>query len=833
MAVLRSLSLHKTPSSSFHSLIQSRGNGFAQKTLISKEPNIKEAIKMLQFTDNVEIDIYSQLIEACIRSKSLIEGKKIHQHILKNNTLVKNSFLLEKLVSMYINCGEIEVARIVFNKIKEPNIFLWNSMIRGYAWNGPIYQAIDLYYHMVDLGVRPNKFTFPFVLKACSGLLVLEDGKEIHEDAKRFGLDLDVFVSTALVDLYAKCGCLDDAYQVFDKMPHRDVVAWNAMIAGSALHGRCDDAIRLIVEMQMGGMSPNSSTVVAVLPAVGQAKLLHQGKTIHGYCVRRCFCKDVLVGTALLDMYAKCECLDYARRSFDIMSVKNEVTWSAMIGGYVLCDRMTEALALFDMMMLEESLSPTSATLGSVLRACGRLTDVKRGKKIHSFSIKSGFFSDITVGNSLLSMYAKSGILDDAICFFDEMKLKDTVSYSAIISGCVQNGNAEEALVIFRKMLFNGIEPDLATMVGVVPTCAHLAALQHGRCNHGYLIVRGFTLDISISNALIDMYSKCGTIDVAREIFDRMTKRDIVSWNAIIAGYGIHGLGTEAVSLFHNLQSTGLKPDDVTFICLLSACSHSGLVTEGKHWFFEMSRHFNIVPRMEHCICMVDLLGRGGLLGEAYNFIQKMSFEPDVRVWGALLGACRIHKNIELGEEVSKTIQKLGPEGTGNFVLLSNIYSAAGRWDDAANVRIMQKNKGFMKSPGCSWTEVGGTVHAFVGGDRSHPQSVLIYDVLDELLGEIKKLGYQADTSFVLQDVEEEEKEHILLYHSEKLAIAFGILMLGPGKPIFITKNLRVCRDCHNAIKFITTITKRAITVRDASRFHHFRDGICNCGDFW
>ncbi|KAJ4976979.1 hypothetical protein NE237_002085 [Protea cynaroides] len=829
---------HKTLFLSPHVLIHFRKESIARSSFftlrtLSDLANISEAIKILERSNNVGIDVYTRLLESCIRSKSLSQGKRIHQHLLKNTTHINNSLIQEKLIYMYISCGEVELARLIFDINGNPDIVLWNTMIRAYAWNGPFDRAIDLYYRMVELRVRPNKFTYPFVLKACSGLQALEDGKEIHDHAKRVGLDSDVFVSTALVDCYVKCGCLEEARKLFDKMPKRDVVAWNAMIAGSTLHGFYKDTIQLLLKMQEGGTSPNMSTVVAVLPAVGQAKALIQGKSLHCYCIRRALDKSVLVGTAVLDMYGKCVRPTYAQRVFNMMTVRNEVTWSAIIGAYVLCDHMREALGVFNEMLLDDTVSPTPTTLGSVLRACAKLTDVGRGKQIHGYTIKSGFVFDTMVANTLLSMYSKAGMIVDAIKFFDDIDSKDTVSYSAIISGCIQNGNAEEALLIFHEMQISGIEPDLATMVGVLPACAHLAALQHGCRNHGYIIVHGFASETSIGNALIDMYSKCGRVDVARKVFDRIPNKDIVSWNSMIAGYGLHGLGREALMLFHDLQSVYLKPDDVTFICLLSACSHSGLVAEGKQWFYSMNCDFNISPRMEHYICMVDLLGRGGLLDEAHDIIQKMPFEPDVRVWGALLGACRIHENIELGEEVSENIQKLGPEGTGNFVLLSNIYSAAGRWDDAEHVRVMQRDLGFVKSPGCSWVEVHGIIHAFVGGDQSHPQSSKIYNKLEELLVEMKKLGYHVDTSFVLQDVEEEEKERSLLFHSEKLAIAFGILSLSPGKPIFITKNLRVCGDCHSAIKFITMITTREITVRDASRFHHFKDGNCNCGDFW
>jgi pentatricopeptide repeat protein len=542
----------------------------------------------------------------------------------------------------------------------------------------------------------------------------------------------------------------------------------------------------------------------------------------------------VLIGTALLDMYAKCKHLVYACRVFDGMPVRNEVTWSALIGGFVLCNRMVEAFSLFKDMLAHGGLcflSPTS--IACSLRVCASRADLRMGTQLHSLLAKSGIHADLTAGNSLLSMYAKAGLIDEAKMLFDEMAAKDTISYGALLSGYVQNGKADEAFVVFKKMQTCNVEPDVATMVSLIPACSHLAALQHGRCSHGSVIIRGLATETSICNALIDMYAKCGRIGLSRQVFDKMLAWDIVSWNTMIAGYGIHGLGRDATTLFLGMKNEGFTPDDVTFICLISACSHSGLVTEGKHWFRTMTHKYGIQPRMEHYICMVDLLARGGFLDEAYEFIQSMPLKADVRVWGALLGACRIHKNIDLGKRVSRMIQRLGPEGTGNFVLLSNIFSAAGRFDEAAEVRIIQKVKGFKKSPGCSWIEINGSLHAFVGGDQSHPRSPDIYQELDNILIDIKKLGYQADTSFVLQDLEEEEKEKALLYHSEKLAIAFGVLGLSEDKTIFVTKNLRVCGDCHSAIKFMTLVRNRVIIVRDANRFHHFKNGQCSCGDFW
>ncbi|RLN16884.1 pentatricopeptide repeat-containing protein [Panicum miliaceum] len=702
--------------------------------------------------------------------------------------------------------GELAIARQVFDRIPSPDARAYNALIRAYSWRGPFHAAIDLYRSMLHSRVPPNKYTFPFVLKACSTLADLRSGRAVHGHAAAAGLHTDMFVSTALIDLYIRCARFGPAANVFAQMPMRDVVAWNAMLAGYAQHGMYQHAIALLLDMQGHGcLRPNASTIVSLLPLLAQHEALSQGTSIHAYCLRACLDQkeeQVLVGTALLDMYAKCKHLVYACSLFK--------------------DMLAQGLCF---------LSPTS--VASALRVCASLSDVRMGTQLHALLAKSGIHTDLTAGNSLLSMYAKAGLINETMALFDEMAIKDTVSYGALLSGYVQNGKAEEAFLVFKKMQACNVAPDVATMVSLIPACSHLAALQHGRCSHGSVIIRGLAIETSICNALIDMYAKCGRIDLSRQVFDKMAAQDIVSWNTMIAGYGIHGLGKEATTLFLGMKNQGFAPDDVTFICLISVCSHSGLVTEGKHWFNMMTQKHGIPPRMEHYICMVDLLARGGFLDEAYQFIQSMPLKADVRVWGALLGACRIHRNIDLGKQVSRMIQKLGPEGTGNFVLLSNIFSAAGRFNEAAEVRVIQKVKGFKKSPGCSWIEINGSLHAFVGGDQSHPRSPDIYQELDNILIDIKKLGYQADTSFVLQDLEEEEKEKALLYHSEKLAIAFGILSLGEDKTIFVTKNLCVCGDCHTAIKYMTLVRNRAIIVRDANRFHHFKNGKCSCGDFW
>ncbi|KAF9684956.1 hypothetical protein SADUNF_Sadunf03G0004200 [Salix dunnii] len=375
---------------------------------------------------------------------------------------------------------------------RSKNVVIWNSLIRAYAWNGPFEEAIALYYKMLGYGITPNRFTFPFVLKACSALKEVDGGREIHFDIKRLRLESNVYVSTALVDFYAKCGCLDDAKEMFDKMPKRDVVAWNSMISGFSLHeGSYDEVVRLLVEMQ-NDMSPNSSTIVGVLPAVAQVNSLRHGKEIHGFCVRMGFVGDVVVGTGILDVYGKCQRIDYARRIFDMMGiVKNEVTWSAMAGAYVVCNYMREALELFCqlLMLKDDGIVLSAVTLATVTGVCAKLTDLSLGSCLHCYAIKSGFVLDLMVGNTLLSMYAKCGIINGAMRFFNEMEKRDAVSYTAIISGYVQNGNSEEGLRMFLEMQCSGINPEKATMASVLSACSHLAALHYGSCSHCLAIV--------------------------------------------------------------------------------------------------------------------------------------------------------------------------------------------------------------------------------------------------------------------------------------------------------------------------------------------------------
>lgn len=498
------------------------------------------------------------------------------------------------------------------------------------------------------------------------------------------------------------------------------------------------------------------------------------------------------------------------------------------------CERgfYEQSLSLYSQMQ-REGVLPDKFTFPFVLKACAGLADLQQGKGIHHDIIKRGVETNVYVDCALMDMYCKGRSVDNARRVFNKMSEQNVVSWTAMIAGYVQNGYANEALEAFCQMQVAGVKPNLVTLTSVLPVCDQLAALRLGEQFHNHIIKNEFQSDAFVASALIDMYTKCGSVEDAWQVFDKISKRDVALWNSMIVGYGMHGYGKEALGLFDRMQLEGVKPDHVTFIHILSSCSHSGLLDEGLQCFDCMSRYYHISPKVHHYACVVDLLGRKGCLVEAYDFIMNMPLQPDGVVWGALLTACRIHHNVEIGELAAERLFVLEPDNCGNYVIMSNIYADAGRWDDVKNVRMMMKHRGFKKRPGCSWIEVNNTAHAFLVGDTTHPQSVEIFAMLDSLALQLKEAGYIPETQFVLHDVEDEDKEYILCGHSEKLAIAFGLIKTCPGIPIRITKNLRVCGDCHNTIKLISKVAGREIIVRDPNRFHHFRDGLCSCQNYW
>lgn len=519
-------------------------------------------------------------------------------------------------------------------------------------------------------------------------------------------------------------------------------------------------------------------------------------------------------------MYCKCSLIDDARQVFDENPRSRELTvcYNALLSGYAMNSRATDAVTLFTKMR-KFGVSVNSVTVLGLVPVLDVPEYFRVGKCLHSCCVKFGLDVDASIANCFLTMYVKCGSIECGKRLFDEMPKRDLISWNAMISGYAQNGLATDVLELYREMQAQGVCPDPVTLVGVLSSCAHLGSLSVGREVEQKMKASRFELNPYLNNALINMYSRCGNLVKARAIFDGMPKKTVVSWTAIIGGYGMHGHGETAVYLFDEMLKSGIRPDGTAFVSVLCACSHAGLTPKGLDYFASMKR-YNLHPGSEHYSCVVDLLGRAGRLNEALELIRSMEVKPDGAVWGALLGACKIHRNLEIAELAFEKVIELEPTNIGYYVLLSNIYSDAENSKGVLKVRVMMRARKLRKEPGCSYVEYKGKTHLFFAGDQTHPQSEEIYRILDDL------------ETLINQERENNELTGMGI-HSEKLAIAFALLNTEPGTEIVVIKNLRVCEDCHMFLKLVSKIVDRKFVVRDATRFHHFRDGFCSCKDYW
>lgn len=508
-------------------------------------------------------------------------------------------------------------------------------------------------------------------------------------------------------------------------------------------------------------------------------------------------------------------------------------------------------------------ISSDDQTLFCILESCKLTSSIRTATTVHGIILKQGYemcpsllsslikayaacdkpkhvhqliteiyspSSNVNSANLLIHSFVKNGEIDTAKKVFDVLPTRDVVTWNLIIGGYIRCGLFVEAIGMFEEMLVANIEPDGFTFASVVTACSKLGALKHGKYVHGLMMERRIELNYILSSALVDLYSRCGRIETAKSIFDTADKTDVSIWNSMINGLAMHGLAADAISVFSAMKGENITPDPVTFIGIITACSHCGLVQQGRKYFDMMKKDFSIQPQLEHYGAMVDLFGRAGLLEEANTIIREMPMEPDVVIWRTLLSACRTHKNSALGEFA---VGKMKHLSSGDYVLLSNIYCSAKEWDNAETVRYSMNKKRVHKSVGKSWVELHGAIHYFKAGDRSHPDTEPIYRVLEALSHRSRMEGYVPAPDLVLMDISEEEKEENLNYHSEKLALAFSILKSSPGTEISISKNLRTCLDCHCWIKIVSKVLHRVITVRDRIRFHRFEMGSCSCGDYW
>lgn len=716
----------------------------------------------------------------------------------------------------------------VSSKLSEPDACTWSATIMSHAKLGQNVQAIELYNQMLKTCTKPNGHIFVAVLQACTATAALGKGRLFHGHAIEYGFESDLFVGNALINMYAKCGSLLDARALFDRLPRRDVVTWSSLIAGYAQHGHCPEAIQLFQLMQQDGTEPNRVTYICIVKTCASLAILQQGKGIHSHIIGKGFESDVFIGNTLIDMYSKCGSLEAASSLFNRLPKRDLVTWSALIAGYARHGHGLEALKLFEQME-QDSIEPNELIFVSLLKACSSVVSLEQGKFIHTCIIKSGFGLDLLTATTLVDMYGKCGSPHEAHLVFDRLQKRDVATWSALIAGYTENGIAEVALQLSQRMKHEGIVPDQVTFVCMLKACSSLAALGYGKQTHSQIIESGHEIDIMVGNTLLDMYGKCGSLEDACALFNSMQNPKVVTWNILIGGFALHSNYTMASFYFENMLQGGLKPDEVTFTWLLSACRHLGLVREGCLHYKSMKEQYGIAPRRDHYDSMVDVFGQAGHLNEAEDLLETIPFAANRVGWTSLLDSCRKHGNVHVGRRCFDQIMRVDRGHAAAYVHLANIYSHAGMWEDLEKVKDLRRHANVWKKPAKAVIEIGNQVHAFVVGDKTHSQSDAIYAKLKTLGNEMRKEGYSPQVDLVHDSPSDENKEGALWGHCEKLAIAFGILCTPKGTTIRVSKNFRVCADCHVAMKKISKIEMREIIVTDTYCIHHFKDGACSC----
>ncbi|XP_038695596.1 pentatricopeptide repeat-containing protein At3g29230 [Tripterygium wilfordii] len=577
--------------------------------------------------------IFEQKLETLDKCTNLSHIKQIHAQIIKQNRH-QDLYIAPKLIKAFSTCHQMVLAIHVFKQVHDPNVYLYNTLIRAYVQNSQAKQAFGIFLEMQKNGVFADNFTYPALLKACSGKSWLPLVQLIHNQIEKFGFRGDIYVPNSLIDCYSKCGALgvDAAMKLFTVMEERDVVSWNSMISGLAKLGR----------------------------------------------------------------------LAEARRLFDEMPERDIFSWNTILDGYVKAGDMNEAFQLFEIMPERSVVSWSTMVLG----------------------------------------YSKAGDMEMASTLFEAMPVQNLVTWTTIISGYAEKGLVKEANSFYNRMEGAGLRPDNATLISILGACAESGLLGLGKRVYDSIVRNRFNCSIAVSNSLINMYAKCGSLDEALSIFNGMANRDLVSWNSMLHGLAVHGHCEKALQLFSRMKQEGVQPDRATFIGVLCACTHAGFVDKGLEYFYSMERDYGIVPQVEHYGCTIDLLGRGGRLRDAFQLVQSMPFEPNAIIWGSLLGACRMHNAVKMAEEVLHHLTELEPSDPGNYSMLSNILAAAGDWDGVAKVRQRMKSVGVEKPSGASSIEVDDEFHEFTVLDKGHPKSQWIYQMIDQLFQDVKQVDY-------------------------------------------------------------------------------------------
>ncbi|PIA32749.1 hypothetical protein AQUCO_04400150v1 [Aquilegia coerulea] len=651
---------------------------------------------------------FSVLLGVCCKSENIDVGINLHCLILRKG-LLREHFLSSGLITLYSKADCVNEARKVFDEILERDAVSWNSIIAVYSQKGLYVEAVSVFSTLLnndtDWKFMVNDFTFATIFKACAGLTSIKFGKSLHNCAIKMGFDSDVFVAGSAIDMYSKCGSLGIARQVFDRMEKRDLVLWNSMITGCVHNHYGWEAIELFQLLQLEGFAPNETTFACALKASSLVEDSFLGRCFHAKALTTGSSSTLFVGTTLVDMYSKYFDMEHAERAFQDMRIKNLASFNALITGYGLTGRYEKALGTFKE-LLYEKLRPDSFTFVGLLSSCSVTEILNEAAQVHACALKIGLESDLIVGNSLVSFYARCALMESALNSFRSIASPNIVSWAGLISGFAQVGDSEKALSCFCKLHELSVGPDEFCFSSVIKALANCASSTQGRHLHAHAIKMGLEFSLYVGSALIDMYAKCGVVEDSYKVFDKMPEKSVVTWNSLIVANAQNGYSNKALLLFQEMVHCGVVPSSITFTGVLLACSHAGLVEDGKEYYNCMISYYKISPSVEHCTCMVELLGRSGYINDAESFLLSSPFVSEPSLWGSLLTSCEFHKNVEVAVRAAEQCMRLEPHDSAAYVTLSNIYASKQLWHEVKRIRDLMIEMGVKKEPGCSWVEV-------------------------------------------------------------------------------------------------------------------------------
>ncbi|KAG8383358.1 hypothetical protein BUALT_Bualt04G0004100 [Buddleja alternifolia] len=648
-----------------------------------------------------------------------------------NESMQINMLEVNSQLKFLTKSGDLKGARNLFDKLPHRDEISWTAMISGYVNSSDSCEALSLFSKIwVEPSIRMDPFILSLALKACGLNMNVNYGEMLQGYSVKTGFVNSVFVGSAMLDMYMKNGRVFEGCKFFDEMPLRNVVSWTAIITGLVRAGFNSEGLSYFARMWRDGVDYDSYTFAIALKACADMELLNYGREIHARTIKKGVDVTSYVANSLSTLYNKCGKLTYGLRLFENMSKPDVVSWTSIITSYIQTGQDKQGIDSF-LQMRKCDVYPNEYTYAAVVSGIANIARLDWGQQLHGHVLQVGLTNSLSVANSLMTMYSKCGLSNLASTIFHEMTRRDVISWSTIIAGYSQDGCGEEAFELLARMRRDGPKPTEFAISSVLSVSGSMAILDQGRQVHAYALTIGLDQTAMIRSALVNMYSKCGSIGEAARIFAMSENDDIVSWTAMINGYAEHGHSKEAINLFEKIPLVGLRPDSVTFIGVLSACSHVGLLDLGFHYFDLMTKEYRINPSKEHYGCMIDLLCRAGRLREAENMIKSMPFEQDDVVWSTLLRASREHGDVECGRIAAEEILRQDPDCAGTHITLANIYASRGKWREAADVRKLMKSKGVIKEPGWSWMKIKGRVSAFVSGDKSHPLNEEIYNVLE------------------------------------------------------------------------------------------------------